>query len=184
MDQGSYNAGVKTNIVTAVEVTETAANDSPFLAPFVETTARGFDVREVSADKAYLSRANLHAVAAVGGTAHIPFKSNSLPYPRDGQNLDSLWERAYHFYQLHRAEFLDFYHKRSNVETTFSMVKAKFGGAARSKTTVAQVNEVLAKILCHNIVVLIQSMFELGIMPVFWDQGHLEQNGQFFQMST
>ena len=43
MDQGSYNAGVKTNIVTAVEVTETAANDSPFLAPFVETTARGFD---------------------------------------------------------------------------------------------------------------------------------------------
>ena len=108
MDRGSYNAGVKTNIVTAVEVTETAANDSPFLAPFVETTARGFDVREVSADKAYLSRANLHAVAAVGGTAHIPFKSNSLPYPRDGQNLDSLWERAYHFYQLHRAEFLDF----------------------------------------------------------------------------
>ena len=86
--------GVKINIVTAVEVTETAANDSPFLAPFVETTARGFDVREVSADKAYLSRANLHAVAAVGGTAHIPFKSNSLPYPRDGQNLDSLWERA------------------------------------------------------------------------------------------
>ena len=43
LDQGSYNAGVKTNIVTAVEVTETAANDSPFLAPFVETTARGFD---------------------------------------------------------------------------------------------------------------------------------------------
>ena len=35
--------GVKTNIVTAVEVTETAANDSPFLAPFVETTARGVD---------------------------------------------------------------------------------------------------------------------------------------------
>ena len=64
------------------------------------------------------------------------------------------------------------------------MVKAKFGGAVRSKTTVAQVNEVLAKILCHNIVVLIQSMFELGIMPVFWDQGHLEQNGQLFQMSA
>ena len=144
----------------------------------------------MSADKAYLNRANLHAVAAVGGTAHIPFKSNFLPYPRDGQNLDSLWERAYHFYQLHRAEFLDFYHKRSNVhkpsnvETTFSMVKAKFGGAVRSKTTVAQVNEVLAKILCHNIVVLIKSMFELGIMPVFWDQGHLELNGQLFQMSA
>ena len=68
---------------------------------------------------------------------------------------------------LHRAEFLDFYHKRSNVETTFSMVRAKFGGAVRSKTTVPQVSEVLAKVLCHDIVVLIQSMFELDIAPLF-----------------
>ena len=176
--------GVKTNIVTAVEVTETAAHDSPFFVPLVQATSRTFDMAEVSADKAYLSRKNLREVEAVGGTAYIPFKSNSLSYPRDGQTRDSLWERAYHFYQLHRAEFLDFYHKRSNVEATFSMIKAKFGGAIRSKTTVAQVNEVLAKILCHNIVVLIQSMFELGIMPVFWGQGLLEQNRQLFQMSA
>ena len=47
------------------------------------------------------------------------------------------------------------------------MVKAKFGPSVRAKTPVPQVNEVLVKILCHNIVVLIQSMFELGIMPVF-----------------
>ena len=176
--------GVKTNIVTAVEVTEMAAHDSPFFVPFVKTTARNFDVQEVSADKAYLSRNNLRAVEAVGGLAYIPFKSNSLPYPRDGQNRDPLWERAYHFYQFHRAEFLDYYHKRSNVEATFSMVKAKFGASVRAKTPVAQVNEVLVKILCHNIVVLIQSMFELGIIPVFWEQGLLKQNGPLFQKSV
>ena len=84
----------------------------------------------------------------VGARAFIPFKSNSLPVPRNGRNPDDLWEKAYHFYQLNRAEFLDFYHKRSNVETTFSMVKAKFSGALRSKTATAQVNEVLVKILC------------------------------------
>ncbi len=176
--------GVKTNIVTAVEVTETAAHDSPFFPGLVQDTARSFDVQEVSADKAYLSRNNLREVEAVGGTAYIPFKSNSLPHPRDGQNRDPLWERAYHFYQFHRAKFLDYYHKRSNVETTFSMIKAKFGASVRAKTPVAQVNEVLVKILCHNIVVLIQSMFELGIMPVFWAQGLLEQNGQLFQKSA
>ena len=159
--------GVKTNIVTAVEVTDTAAHDSPFFAPFVKTTAKSFDVLEVSADKAYLSRNNLRAVEAVGATAYIPFKSNSLPVPCNGQNPDPIWEKAYHFYQFHRADFLDYYHKRSNVETTFSMVKAKFGPSVRAKTPVSQVNEVLVKILCHNIVVLIQSMFELGIMPVF-----------------
>ncbi len=176
--------GVKTNIVTAVEVTETAAHDSPFFPGLVQDTARSFDVQEVSADKAYLSRNNLREVEAVGGTAYIPFKSNSLPYPRDGQNRDLLWESAYHFYQFHRAEFLDYYHKRSNVETTFSMVKAKFGASVRAKTPVAQVNEVLVKILCHNIVVLIQSMFELGIMPVFWGQGLFVQNGQLHKKAA
>ena len=179
--------GVKTNIVTAVEVTETAAHDAQFFAPLVGTTARGFDVQEVSADKAYLSRRNLHAVQDVGGKAYIPFKSNSLPSPRNGQNLDSLWESAFHFYQLHRAEFLGFYHKRSNVETTFHMIKAKFGAAVRAKTTVAQVNEVLVKILCHNIVVLIQSMFELGAIPAFAEiqnQRHFVQDGQLHKMSA
>ena len=158
--------GVKTNIVTAVEVTDIIGNDSPYLAPFVQTTAQNFDIREVSADKAYLSKKNLRAVQAVGATAYIPFKTNSV-----GSNpkakYDPLWDRMFHFYNLHRAEFLAHYHKRSNVETTFSMIKAKFGPAVRSKTPVAQVNEALAKVLCHNIVVLIQSAYELGVAPVF-----------------
>ena len=36
------------------------------------------------------------------------------------------------------------------------MIKAKFGGYVRSKNPAAQVNEVLVKVLCHNICVLIQ----------------------------
>jgi transposase len=60
------------------------------------------------------------------------------------------------------------YHKRSNVESTFHMIKSKFGNTLRSKTRTAQINEALCKVLCHNIVVLIQSMFELGLKPKFW----------------
>ena len=63
---------------------------------------------------------------------------------------------------------MEHYHKRSNVETTFSMVKAKFGASVRAKTPVAQVNEVLLKAVCHNIVVLIQTMYEFNITPEFW----------------
>ena len=63
---------------------------------------------------------------------------------------------------------LEHYHKRSNVESTFSMIKRKFGDSLRSKTDVAMVNEALAKVLCHNIVVLIHEMYELGIDPIFW----------------
>ena len=35
----------------------------------------------------------------------------------------------------------------------------------------AQVIEALLKILCHNICVLIQSMYELGITPLFTGNG-------------
>jgi len=63
------------------------------------------------------------------------------------------------------------YRKRSNVESAFSMMKRKFGDSLRSKTDVAMVNETLCKILCHNLVVLIHEMCELGIDPVFWPSG-------------
>lgn len=67
-----------------------------------------------------------------------------------------------------REEFLTHYHKRSNVETTFHMIKAKFGTRVRSKTPVAQTNEILCKVLCHNLCCLVQSFYELGIEAEFW----------------
>ena len=63
----------------------------------------------------------------------------------------------------------------SNAETTFSMIKGKFGGSVRSKSPIAQVNEVLCKVLCHNICVLIQSIYELGIEPTFWAESLVAQ---------
>lgn len=69
---------------------------------------------------------------------------------------------------FNREAFLAHYHKRSNVESTFSAIKAKFGDALRSKTHTAQVNEALCKVLCHNICVLVGSIYELGIESTFW----------------
>jgi transposase len=78
-----------------------------------------------------------------------------------------LWSKMYHLYHFKKDEFLPHYHKRSNVESTFMAIKAKFGDAVRSRNGVAQINEVLCKVLCHNVCVLIQSMYELGIQPQF-----------------
>ncbi len=47
------------------------------------------------------------------------------------------------------------YHQRSNVESTFSTVKRKFGDYIRSKLETAMVNEDLRKFLCHNLCCLI-----------------------------
>jgi len=59
------------------------------------------------------------------------------------------------------------YHKRSNVESVFSMMKRKFGPCIRGKYSESQENEILCKALCHNLCVLIQEMFELGIKVDF-----------------
>ena len=74
------------------------------------------------------------------------------------------------YFAFNRQEFLGHYHKRSNVEATFSMIKAKFRDHVHSKTDVAMTNEVLCKILCHNIWCLIQAMYELGIKLTFWGE--------------
>lgn len=154
--------GVKTNIVTGVEVTPTETADAPFLMQLVNTTAKGFTMREVSGDKAYSSRRNLHAVAAVGAEPYIPFKARTNGI---GNKYDSLWHRMWSYYQYRRSEFLAHYHKRSNAETTVAMIKQKFGTRIRSKLPVAQVNEVLCKVLAHNICVLVRSIYELKLEP-------------------
>jgi transposase len=64
------------------------------------------------------------------------------------------------FYDDHREYFMDHYHKRSNAETVFSMMKRKFGNHLYSKSEVGQVNEILCRALAHNICVLIQEYFE------------------------
>src|SRR5207249_5175877 len=103
------------------------------------TAARGFTIGEVSADKGYLSAENVDTIASVGGAAFIAPKSNTTGA------VGGLFESMYFYYQFRRQEFLAHYHKRSNVESTFSMVKRKFGDAVRSKTETAMVNEALCK---------------------------------------
>ena len=154
--------GVKTNIVTAVRILDKDAADSPQFTPLVKETADGFVIGEVSADKAYGSLANFETVAACGGKGFIAFKDNATGA------VGGHFEKAFHYFSFKREEYLQHYHKRSNVESTFSMVKRKFGDAVRSKTDVAMVNEVLCKLLCHNLCCLIQEEHELGIDPVFW----------------
>src|SRR3954453_73018 len=76
----------------------------------------------------------------------------------------------FHLYNFNRDDSLAHYHKRSNVESTFSMIKAKFGDSLRSKTDTAMANEALAKVLCHNLCCLILSHYELGLNPVVWGE--------------
>jgi transposase len=157
--------GVKTNVVTSVEITDRYSGDSLQFKPLVEATAQNFAMRQVSGDKAYLSSNNLQTVVENHATPYIPFKANSTG---NEKRQSKLWKSMFHFYSYNQERFMQNYHKRSNVETTFHMIKSKFGDALRSKSKTAQINEALCKVLCHNICCLIQSMYELNLKPKFW----------------
>jgi len=153
--------GVKTHIVTSVEITGKDANDSPMLPGLVEKTAENFTLAEVSTDKQYSGLDNHEAIAKAGAVPFIAFKVNATGEAGD------MFEKMFHFYKYNRDVFLNAYHKRSNVETVFSMIKAKFSTRLRSKGDTAQLSDALCKVLCHNLCVLIQSMFEFWIVPTF-----------------
>lgn len=164
--------GVKTNIVTAAAIYGRDTNDCPILPELVKATAERFTLREVSADKGYLSAENVEAIAALGAEAFIAPKSNTTGA------AGGLFEKMVLYYLYRKEEFLAHYHKRSNAESTFSMIKRKFGDNVRSRTDTAKVNEALAKVVCHNLCCVIMSQCELGISAEFWQDEEPGQTGE------
>ncbi len=159
--------GCATNVVAACEATDRSVGDSPVLQTLTRQTMEHFDVQQVAADKAYCSRNNLEMLDGTGIKALIPFKATAVAVPQAPSKPSPVWEKLFHYFNLHREEFLQAYHTRSNVESTFSAMKRKFGDTVRSKTPVAQINETLLKVLCHNIVCVIHEMHESGIAVSF-----------------
>ena len=73
----------------------------------------------------------------------------------------------YHYFKMNQEEFMEHYHKKSNIEATNAAIKRKFGETLKSKNQIAQVNELLAKIIAYNLTVVIHEMYENGIEPSF-----------------
>ncbi len=167
--------GTNTKTVTSVEVSGWIAHDTNYFVPLVERIAGNFQLGDVLADKAYLSRKNFKAVEELGGTPFVPFKSNTVE-PTESE--EPIWARMYYYFMYNRMAFMEHYHMRSNVESAFSMVKGKFGDSVRSKSDTGQVNEALCKVLCHNICCLVQAIHELGIEPTFGSGGPFDSESE------
>src|SRR5207244_8374098 len=101
--------GVRTNIVTAANIDGRHAADVNEMPGLLQTTAKGFAVKEVCADMAYTATDNFDAVESIGGTLYAPFKKNATGA------VGGVFERMFHFFCLNREDFLKHYHQRSNV---------------------------------------------------------------------
>ena len=70
-------------------------------------------------------------------------------------------------FKFNQKLFALIYHQRSNSESVFSMLKRKFGFFVRSKIFIAQENEILTKICCHNACVLAEALLEFNLQVPF-----------------
>jgi transposase len=150
--------GVKTNIITAVDITEGYVNDQTRFVPLAEDTARNFKIRDFCADKGYLSKKAYNLISELGGQAYIPFKSNSVLRSHWG-GASPTWKKMLKHFRDNQEAFMSKYHKRSNIESCFSMIKRRFGNNVKCKKETSQDNEILAKVLAHNVCVLVQELF-------------------------
>ncbi len=153
-------AGLQSHIVTVAMVSDKPTNDSPYLPGFLDVTNRNFQVKLVAADKGYLSKPNLRAIYDIGAAGRIPFKSNSTADPGHHKR-DYVWEQALHFFQSEPDEFNRLYHRRSNAESVFTMIKRKLGATTYFRKPEARINEVMLKVLCHNLRVLVLTAYKL-----------------------
>ena len=151
--------GVKTNIITSVDITEGNVHDNKLFEPLAKDTARNFKIREFSGDKGYLAGQNFAIIKDLGGQAFLPFKKNTTASSNSQSKYRSYFKQAHRFFKENREEYLNHYHKRSNIESSFSMIKRKFGNNLKFKKEISQDNEILAKVLSHNICVLVQEIF-------------------------
>lgn len=172
--------GTKTNVVTAVKIEDKYAGDAKMLPDLVRRTGKNFVINKVLADKAYGSFRNYDVISEYGAVPYIPFKENHIStihknvfwkgitpegvrFRKMALRKNALWHKMHALFLYNQPEYMRHYHKRSNVEATFSMIKAKFGGFVRSKTETAMANECLCKIIAHNICTLIHATYELGV---------------------
>ena len=153
--------------------TASCARDDSQLPALLARTRAHHDVRELSADKAYSTHANHDVLETFGVAAYIPFKDNAVVNPKS-----LAWSRHLCEFLLNQERFLPHYHRWSNVETTFAMIKAKFGAAVLTRLPIAQVNEVLAKCVARNLCCVVKAIFTAGLAPTFWPDAVATLGGQ------
>jgi len=156
-------SGCKTNIILSVKVTTCNVSDISVVEDLLGRKTTLFSMEEMVADRAYSSRALMKFLDNLGLVPRIPFKKNV-----NGKSMGTrIWRRMFLDFQTNREEYMHKYHQRSNIEASFSMLKRRFGPHLLTKTFIANTNEIKAKVLCHNICVLIQELFESGIQIDF-----------------
>lgn len=158
--KGHILIGTRTNIICNCEITPGNFSDARQVPSLIIKAGANFDIKEISGDKGYASKLIFRIVQSIGALPYIPFKHTTK---EPTENSPEIWNQMFLMFRDRQEEFKKHYHRRSNVETTFAMVKTRLGEFLKCKEFDAQRSELMMKFICHNICCLIQEMYENGI---------------------
>jgi transposase len=99
------------------------------------------------ADSAYLSRRNCNLIAKKGRVPYIKPKKNSRVKAKGSQ----AWRSMIKLFKEDEDAFKKRYHRRSLVESVYSVLKTVFGNHLSSRRRKIQRRELMCRILAYNI---------------------------------
>lgn len=160
--------GVKSNVVSALNVELKSGKDNEIFREHVDKTAKNFKINEWSGDGMYWCKKNCSKVAAVGGIPYFKCKSGKTAW-NGKQDGHPAWKKMNLESKNNPKEYENSYHKRSNVESTNMSKKMIHGDKVYSRLPSSRVNEETLRWVNHNINVLNRAKHEWNINPDFMD---------------
>ncbi len=155
--------GTKLKAAVALDVRTDRGAHNEVLREHIKEVTKSFEIKEWSMDRAYLSRENCNAVAAVGAEPWIKLKSNTTAKTKGSP----AWRRMVLEFRQNPEVAKRKYHRRSAVESAISAKKRKFGSFVRAKKDTSKENEETLGWIGYNFGVLCRGAHEFGLKPHF-----------------
>lgn len=156
------SVGVKSKIVTALNIETRQGKDNIIFREHVDKTSRNFTINEWSGDGMYWCKKNCGKIAEAGGKPYFKCKS-SWNGKQDGFPS---WKKMNLFAKQNIEQYKKHYHKRSNIESANMSKKMIHGDKAYSKLKSSRINEETLRWINHNISVLNRAIYEWNINPL------------------
>jgi len=159
-------AGVKSKIVTAVDVRIKKGEDNEIFREHVDKTAENFRISEWSGDGMYWAKLNCDKVADKGGKPYFKCKTGRTAW-NGKQDGHPSWKEMNLKFKNNPEEYGKHYHKRSNIESANHSKKALHGDKVYSRLNSARINEETLRWINHNQAVLNRARHEWNIHAKF-----------------
>lgn len=155
------SVGVKSKIVTALNVEVDKGKDNIIFREHVDKTVRNFQINEWSGDGMYWAKDNCKKISEIEAKPYFNCKKSW----NGKQSGVPSWKEMNQESKDNKEEYDKHYHKRSNIETANQMKKMLHGDKVYSELKSARINEESFRWVNHNINVLNRAKYEWKIIP-------------------